>query len=459
MQPINYMLDVAQPVQMALAGYSQGQGLRAQQQGMEQQRRMMEMQEMQFQQQQQALQQQQARAQEVQAKLAEWATAVENGTATAEMAANLAIEVPEIVEPIQASWGMLSETQKAAKIDESTRFLLALDKNPEAAMAMIDERIAAAENAGDTQLVDVLKSNKIQAEMNPAYTKAALLAELNMNMDPKRFEQFMSFYSPPAQAAASPAGKILSDYEAGKFGPVGSPEAMQIRDQQLERTGAGTTVNVPVSLGDQLSPGFKKQDELFAQIAVDWKTGGGTDAIKQVSQLADVIDRIDAGEAVSGGIQGVTPDIVRAFTNPGALDAQETVEEVVQRNLRVILGAQFTAKEGEQLIRRAFNPRLQPEINRRRLQRLFTQMEIAAQQKQEMVNYFDQNGTLRGYSGRQPNISDFYNALDTEEAGGTQGGQAAPASTLPTIANPADFEALPSGAQFIGPDGKTYRKP
>jgi hypothetical protein len=232
-------------------------------------------------------------------------------------------------------------------------------------------------------------------------------------MDPKQFEQYIATVNPPAPQL--PAAVQTFEALAQRAGlQPGTPEYARAAEEAMK--GGGTTVNVPVNLGDTLSPGFKKQDELFAQVAVDWKTGGGTDAIKQVSQLADVIDRIDAGESVSGGVQGVTPDIVRAFTNPNALDAQETVEEVVQRNLRVILGAQFTAKEGEQLIRRAFNPRLSPEVNRRRLQRLFTQMEIAAQQKQEMVSYFDSNGTLSGYSGRQPSVSDFYTAIETEGA-------------------------------------------
>jgi len=457
MQPINYMLDVAQPVQMALAGYQQGQGLRAQQQGMEQQRRLMEMQEMQFQQQQQALQQQQARAQEMQMDMANYAQAVAENRVRPQDIVQLTAKYPEMAESIQNNWSMLSEAQKSAKVDDYARMISALKTDPEIAMSMLDERIVAAENAGDPQQVNLLKSIKTQAQIDPSSVMAPLLAELSLNMDPKQFEQYMMTVQPPAPELTPAVQTFEAMAQRAGLQP-GTPEYAEAARAAIP-AGGGTTVNVPVSLGDQLSPGFKKQDELFAQIAVDWKTGGGTDAIKQVSQLADVIDRIDAGEAVSGGIQGVTPDVVRAFTNPGALDAQETVEEVVQRNLRVILGPQFTAKEGEQLIRRAFNPRLRPEINRRRLQRLFTQMEIAAQQKQEMVNYFDQNGTLRGYSGRQPNINDFYSALDTEEAGGTQGGQAAPASTLPTVANPADFEALPSGAQFIGPDGKTYRKP
>jgi hypothetical protein len=233
MQPINYMLDVQQPLQMALAGYTQGQGIRANQQGMEDQRRLMEMQEMQFQQQQQAIQQQQARAQEVQAKLADYFTTIEDGTATPVTVARLLAEVPEMVEPIQASWGILSEAQKAAKIDESTRGLFALRNNPEEAMAMIDEKIAAAQNAGDTQLVEVLKSNKQIAEMNPAYLEASLLAELNVNMEPKQFEQLMSFYNPVKPKLTEAVQTFNQMLELTGIDPD-SPEAKRLAKLKLE---------------------------------------------------------------------------------------------------------------------------------------------------------------------------------------------------------------------------------
>ena len=41
------------------------------------------------------------------------------------------------------------------------------------------------------------------------------------------------------------------------------------------------------------------------------------------------------------------PDLVNAFINPGATDVRENIESVVQRNLKAVLGAQFTEKEGE----------------------------------------------------------------------------------------------------------------
>jgi hypothetical protein len=39
-------------------------------------------------------------------------------------------------------------------------------------------------------------------------------------------------------------------------------------------------------------------------------------------------------------------------------------------------------------------------------------MATAAEQRQEMANYFQENGTLRGYRGKMPTVNDFYNAME-----------------------------------------------
>jgi len=176
----------------------------------------------------------------------------------------------------------------------------------------------------------------------------------------------------------------------------------------------GTTVNV--NSGQDLMPGQKKADEKFADDYVSWKTGGGQDMVAQISQLKPVIKDLEEGKPITGVGIAVQPDLMLALTNPSALQSREQVEEVVQRNLRAVLGAQFTEKEGERLIARAFNPKLPPEENAKRLRRLFLQMETAANQKQEMVDYFDEFGTLRGFRGKMPSISDFVKAMESDSA-------------------------------------------
>lgn len=156
----------------------------------------------------------------------------------------------------------------------------------------------------------------------------------------------------------------------------------------------------------------QKIDERFAPDYVEWTSGGGSDVISQLGQIKTVVNALESGQPLTGVDVAIQPDILLAITNPNALQSREMVESVVQRNLRIILGAQFTAQEGERLISRAYNPKLPPEQNAARLRNLFLQMSTAAEQKQAMVDYVNKNGTLRGYKGRMPTIDDFYNAIN-----------------------------------------------
>jgi len=181
--------------------------------------------------------------------------------------------------------------------------------------------------------------------------------------------------------------------------------------------GSGTTVNV----GGSTSPGIEALDKAYATDHLEWRRGGGSDMTRQLAQIGGVLEQIESGKELTGPMIGAMPDFVRSVMNPNAQDAKEQVEEVVQRNLRTVLGAQFTEKEGDRLISRAYNPSLPPETNARRLRALFTQMQTAAQQRQQMADYFDENGTLWEYKGPQPNINQFYDALDAVAPEARQG--------------------------------------
>lgn len=155
--------------------------------------------------------------------------------------------------------------------------------------------------------------------------------------------------------------------------------------------------------------GGKATDEQFAKDYVAFTTGGGAqDATKQMAQLQDVITALKTeGAQLTGPWMGSTPDAILKFKYPNAIAMRERVEEVVQRSLRAILGAQFTEKEGERLIARAYNPN-QPEAeNAIRVQRLFTQLSQGLESKSDAAAYFERNGTLQGWRGKLPSINDF----------------------------------------------------
>jgi len=185
-------------------------------------------------------------------------------------------------------------------------------------------------------------------------------------------------------------------------------------DQSVSRIGGG---GVTVNTGDKQSPGLKAVNEAAAKDYVAWMQGGGSDAAANLAQIGTVLQRLESGEQLTGPFIGVINSVgLLPFVNAEAENAKEQVQEVVQRNLRIVLGSQFAQKEGEQLISRAYNPTLTPAENTPRLRKLFKQMSIAAKQKEAMADYFEKNNySLLGYRGPTPDIEDFYTALSQFE--------------------------------------------
>ena len=119
--------------------------------------------------------------------------------------------------------------------------------------------------------------------------------------------------------------------------------------------------------------------------------------IGQVAQLESVLTQLESGADLTGVVQGLAPEWYNLLTNPDAIGAKERVAEVVQRNLKLILGGQFSEKEGKQLIDRAYNPGLPEKENIARLKRLIMQMQAGVDSRNAMNDYFSENGTLKGY--------------------------------------------------------------
>ena len=177
-----------------------------------------------------------------------------------------------------------------------------------------------------------------------------------------------------------------------------------------------STINVG---GTGVAP--KKIDEKFADQFVDWTVGGGfSDVQKSLTQLGSAVQALEKAPegSITGKLVGVTPDSALKLVNPTAAATKEAVEEVVQRNLRLVLGAQFTEKEGERLISRAYNPSLSQKENARRVKLLQEQIFEAAQAKQDAVDYYNQNGTIYGWKGKVFNSTgDFLNEYNKRLTG------------------------------------------
>lgn len=146
-----------------------------------------------------------------------------------------------------------------------------------------------------------------------------------------------------------------------------------------------------------LTPGEKSRDQAFAQEASDWDSSGG------YANFAGNLDRLKAASnelGKDGDLSNtIMPKMIRDVIDPESSKLQEDVEFVAQQSLKQILGGQFSEKEGENLIRRTYNPRLPDEVNQRKLDTLIKQMDTQARAKDRAMKYFNKNGTLKGFEG------------------------------------------------------------
>jgi hypothetical protein len=265
---------------------------------------------------------------------------------------------------------------------------------PEAGIAALDANLANYGKKGINTLEGVISRWAPPSENDTgAYISDAAK---RLGIDPK---QKIDLGNPLVRQAIGTAIMLHENGPSAVFSPQGSPS-------QYGTVGATQTQDQKVQQTRQIAAG-KAVDESFGKDYVLFKTGGAQDALKQISQLQDVTQSLSKNSGLTGPMVGMIPNAIRNITNPEAIAMKERVEEVVQRSLRSILGAQFTENEGTRLIARAYNPSQPESENLIRVNRLLEQLKQGYQSKVDASNYFEKNGTLDGWSGKLPSIGDF----------------------------------------------------
>ena len=227
--------------------------------------------------------------------------------------------------------------------------------------------------------------------------------------------------TPPARMipGASPAEEMLMSPEAKSFArraveggqPMSlvMPMAQKIDSQIAAQTPKPYSPTELKALRELEKPSLTVGEETIdREFAKDIVSLNPADINKGLTQLREASARLggtakdEDGKAIepedlTGAMIGLMPDAFNDIINPQASEVKEAVEEVVQRNLRLILGAAFSQKEGERLINRAYNIRLSEEENKKRVDRLIKSIESAMKEKQAQARYFNENSTLKGY--------------------------------------------------------------
>lgn len=282
-------------------------------------------------------------------------------------------------------------------------------------------------------------SNLTPEELDPVTGPKLMMAQAGQFIDPldRRTKEAQLGLIEAQTAKANKGTEDPSALRLRQLAQAGvDPESPEGRGFLL--TGNYTSKPVYTPAETALDKSYAKSYE------ADVANGGLADAQKNLTQLKGVRDELEnpKGANLTGSILGRVPDFVAAYTNPKAIDARERVEEVVQRNLRLVLGAQFTQNEGFALIKRAYNPTLDEATNAKRLNRLISAMDQALEAKKSAAQYFEQNGTLKGFKGKlNYTIEDFDDAMDSEKTQGRVGeirhnSGDAPPQSRPRAVNP-----------------------
>jgi len=160
--------------------------------------------------------------------------------------------------------------------------------------------------------------------------------------------------------------------------------------------------------GTVISPAEAARDKKFVEDLVKNPT---TQMAQDISELGLVLDNLkgpDADELTGLSFTSPIDSIARLVDSQGDLglramvdvkskDMQDIVNRVTQQSLRLTLGAQFTQREGFMLIQRAYDVRLPPEMNARRIAVAREAALMLREERLAQEKYFNEHRTLAGY--------------------------------------------------------------
>jgi len=167
-----------------------------------------------------------------------------------------------------------------------------------------------------------------------------------------------------------------------------------IRDKQRERnSGVGS-----------LTPAQKALDVAAGKDYADWINKGGESIVQeQLGNLDTAIDALTNKKNITGKAVGLADKLgTLPYVNAEAGTVKDLVGKIVQSDLRAVLGGQFAQKEGEELLKRSYNPALPQEDNLARLKSLRNQISNVAKTKTQSFDYFTSNGTLKDFKPTAP---------------------------------------------------------
>jgi len=282
--PIDFTIDVQNPVKLAMQGFQQGLALNQAAQNIQKQK------------------DDQARALSMRQDLAEFSQMPNLQT---EDYARIMTKYPELSEKFKSSYNLLNDQQKQSSINQISQVYAALEgQDLETAKELLEEQKEAAQNAGltdDARKADIMLK---QIEINPNAAKISARMALSSIMGADKFAETFKTLLPKTDKAFRP----LSSTEKKNLG-LDPNKSFQIgTDGKISAIGGG---GVQVNIGDKgkigpIPAGYQVKENEKGELVMSPIKGGpvylaaieGAKKTEQTQELAGragqvVIDSID----------------------------------------------------------------------------------------------------------------------------------------------------------------------
>ena len=164
-----------------------------------------------------------------------------------------------------------------------------------------------------------------------------------------------------------------------RAGPAGLPKKLRELRNSLEsgvitQKGYNNQVKMLLKAGfkENLTEAENQTDKEMAKQFTSWGTKGGRfQDISDIDQIDQVIQAMMDGKDLTGNfLTRMLPQPLEAVMSKDKVMAEQDILSIVQRNLRAILGAQFTENEAKRIMERAWDPALGQDVLLKRAKRM-----------------------------------------------------------------------------------------
>lgn len=153
------------------------------------------------------------------------------------------------------------------------------------------------------------------------------------------------------------------------------------------------------------SAGSKELEKKIASKYADWSAGGGRSGIESsLVKLNEVANKLETGKISTGGmttfIPGLNSDTVQSAINPEMVNTKIEAQSALNSVLRQTLGAQFTAQEGDRVMRQIWDDKQTPQANAKKIRMKISELRSNALSAEREFSKF---GFMEGPSVVQKN--------------------------------------------------------